>query len=171
MKIRIGFSTTNSLFSRAIRYITESKVSHTYIRIYDEFLQVPLIIHSDWPGVVFDHGEQFDLDNIIVQEYEIKSPFLKPAIKHNLWHLRKKYHWLRVINLAFLVIFKRWLVRKVKNPSINPRSLICVDFILYLLNDAGLTSLPIGTMTPHELMEWFENNYEKLGWLKVVAHA
>lgn len=49
MKIRVGFSRTNSILSRLIRWFTSSPVSHTYIRLDDQLLGQPLIIHADLP--------------------------------------------------------------------------------------------------------------------------
>ena len=93
MKIVVGFSTTNSLISKIIRSFTKSEVSHSYIRVYDEFLKTPLILHADWGGVMFSHAEKFDIENRAAEEFIIDDTRLDCSIKKNLWHLGKKYHY------------------------------------------------------------------------------
>ena len=168
MKISLCYSTTNALYSKVIRWITKANVSHVYIRFYDETLGTDMILHSDMPGVVFNMAEIFSIKNFTTEEYEIEDERLKEAIKNNLWHLGKSYHYFKLIDWAVFIIFKRWLVRKIKNPVSNPKKLICVDFVLFILNDAGITHLPIGLMTPIDLLQWCKENYEKLGWKRKV---
>ena|SRR3990167_2794022 len=169
MKVILGFSTTDKWMSRAIRLFTKAPLSHVYLRINDTFLKAPLIIHSDFSGVVIQHAEVFDLENKIIQEYEIDSPILDIVLGKNLWHLGKKYDWKKVFNHAAFILLKRWVVRKIKNPTINPRKLICVDFLLYIFNAAGITDLPIGYLTPKDLYDWCEINWQKLKWKKLFT--
>lgn len=166
MKIHLGFSTTNSIFSKLIRVFTRSDASHVYIRVYDEFLKTPLIFHADWSGVEIEHAEKFDIENKVIEEFVIDDDRLDRAIKNCLWHLGKRYNYFRLINLGLFVYFKRWFVRKIKNPTINPRSLICVDFVIYALNDSGITRLPIGVMTQRHLHAWCNENFKDLSWVK-----
>jgi len=168
MKIALGFSRTNTLVSKSIRWFTKSQVSHVYIRVYDLTFKTYFILHSDMPGVVIDLAERFDMENTVLEEYIISDPRLDEAIRKNLWHLGKKYDYLKIVNLAWAIILKRWFVRKIKDPIVSPKALICVDFALFILNDAGLTNLPIGYMTQRELKEWAAKNHETLGWKRVI---
>lgn len=168
MKIKVGFSTTNTFYSKIIRWITKGNVSHVYIKLYDETLGTDIILHSDMPGVVIGLDEIFRIKNFTVEEYEIEDDRLNKAIKDNLWHLGKSYHYFKLIDWAIFIIFKRWLVRKIKDPITNPKKLICVDFVLFILNDAGITHLPIGFMTPFDLLKWCQENFEKLGWKRTI---
>lgn len=168
MKIAIGFSRTNYLPSRLIRLFIKSPISHTYVRVYDKFFKVPFILHSDWGGVQFDLAEKFDIENIAIEEYIVDDARLDDAIRKNLWHLGKGYAYVKLANWAWAIIFKRWFVRKVKDPGVNPSKLICTDFILYILNSAGITEIPIGSMTPADLRQWCEENHEKLGWRRII---
>jgi hypothetical protein len=168
MKIAVGFSRTNFFPSKAIRFFTNSPISHTYIRYYDKTLKTYKILHSDFGGVQFTLAERFDAENIATYEYIIDDPRLTSAICKNLWHLQKGYNYKRIWSWMWLIIFKRWFVRKIKDPKENPKSLICVDFLLYILRDAGITDLQIGHHTPADLLKWFEENYEQRGWKKVI---
>lgn len=158
MKIKVGFSTTNSWWSRLIRWFTEAQVSHSYVRIYDEYLKTPLIIHADIPGVIVEHADIFDQQNIIIEEFEIEDERLKEGVRNNLKHLRKKYDWWDIFNWALVLKFKRWFKRKVNNPMADPKKLICVDLVARILNDSGITHLPIGDLHPKRLRAWFNDN-------------
>jgi len=164
MKAILGFSKTNSIYSKIIRFLDGGEISHVYLRIFDEFFGVWLIIHSDWGGVQVDLAEKFDLENITTEEYEIEDEDLHYAIVKNLWHLGKGYSYIKLFNWTWAIIFKRWFVRKIKDPITDPKKLICVDFILYILNAAHITHLSIGSLTPNELRLWCRSYYEELGW-------
>mgnify|MGYP001562927720 CR=1 FL=1 len=168
MRASICFSTTNKSISKIIRWFTNANVSHVYLKFYDQTLGTNLIIHSDYGGVQIDLLDKFIINNFTVEEYEINDPRLDEATKKNLWHLGKYYSYKKLINWAWLIIFKRWIVRKVKEPVKNPKSFICVDYLLYLLNDSKIIYLPIGYFTPHNFLIWCQNNYEKLNWTRHI---
>ena len=170
MKVAVGFSKTNFLPSKSIRLFTKAQISHTYIRFYDRTLKTYLILHSDFGGVQFSLADRFDAENIAVYEYIISDSRLDDSIRKNLWHLEKGYSYKRIWSWMWLIILKRWFVRKLKAPTTSPKSLICVDFILYILQDAGLTELEIGQLTPADLLVWFEANYKKNNWTKVIRN-
>jgi len=170
MKLAIGFSRTDFLPSKLIRFFIKSPISHTYTRFYDKTLKTYLILHSDFGGIQLDLSEKFDSENIATYEYIIDDPKLDDALRKNLWWLGKGYNYKRIFSWMWAIILKRWFVRKIKNPKVSPKSLICVDFILYILRDAGLCDLEIGLNTPKELLAWFEANYEKNNWRKVIRN-
>lgn len=168
MRLAFGFSRTNNLPSRLIRFFIKSPISHTYVRVYDKFFKVPLILHSDFGGVQIVLAEKFDIENIAIEEYIIDDFRMDDAVKSNLWHLGKGYSYVKLVNWAWAIILKRWFVRKMTDPSENPAKLICTDFILHILNASGLATIPIGSMNPAEFRQWCEDNHERLGWRKVV---
>lgn len=168
MKIKIGFSTTNSIWSKIIRRLTKANVSHTYIKFYDSTLGTDLVLHADYSGVQFELAEKFDIGNFTVEEYEIDDTRLDKAVKNNLWHLGKKYNYYKMFNFIFFIMFKRWFVRKMKNPIVDAGKIICVDFIFYILNDAEITNLPIGYIAPKLFSKWCQENYEQFGWKRKI---
>ena len=168
MKVSVCFSTTNSLASRVIRWLTSSNVSHVYLKIFDQTLGTYMVLHSDWDGIQFDLFEKFSINNFTVEEFEIDDPRLDGAIQKNLWHLGKFYDYRKLISWAWLIMFKRWIVRKIKEPTKDPRKIICVDYILYVLNEANLTCLPIGHLVTADLLKWHRDNYENLGWKRTT---
>lgn len=164
MKVSICFSTTNSIFSKIIRWITKAKISHSYLKIWDQTFSANLCLHSDWDGIQIGLLEKFTIDNFTVEEYEIEDPRLDEAVKKNLWHLGKFYNYYQLFNLAWMIILKRWFVRKIKEPAKDPKKIVCVDYVLYVFNEAGITHLPIGHLTTADLLKWCRENYESLGW-------
>lgn len=169
MKVALGFSRTNNLPSKLIRWFTKSQVSHTYLRLYVPTFKRYFVLHADWDGVKFELAEKFDTENIVIKEYIINDKRLDDAIVKNLWYIGRRYDYVKLFNWAWAIMLKRWIVRKVKDPSADPKKLICVDFNLYVFNGAGITNLPIGEMHPQELDKWCEDNREKMNW-KLVIH-
>lgn len=164
MKIYVGFSTTNSFVSRVIRWFVSGKVSHTYIRFYDEFIGAWLIIHADWPGVIIEDAELFDKTNIVVEEYIIDDPRLRDTLRKNLRHLRKKYNYWNIAYWAWFITFKRWTKKKITNPLEEPKKLICTDFIRRFLAD--ICDIPDEQFNPVTLRKWMEENYLRFDWTK-----
>lgn len=164
MRLTVGFSTTNSFISRAIRFFTGGKVSHSYVRFFDEFLRTELVFHADKPvGCAMDDWAVFKQQNVVVNEFEIDDIRTLPAIQANLHKLRKRYDWRRITSWAWFFTFKKWAKRKITSPTKDPKKLICVDFTLHILN-RGFTDLPYNHFVPNTLEDWFIENHEALGW-------
>lgn len=168
MKVRIGFSRTNAFLSRTIRWFTRSNISHSYIKFYDDFLGVSLIIHADFPGVVIIPESKFKINNIPIEEYEIDDNRLGDSIRKNMRLIGKKYDFLNLFGWLPVIVFKSWFKRKIKNPLDDPKRLICVDFCLHIINEAELTMLPYNTLTQKDFRKWCDDNCEKLGWTKII---
>ena len=146
----------------------DSEISHTYIRLDDSFLGTSLIFNADLPGIVIVYAPYFDAQNVAVEEYEIDDPRIEAAVKNHFRLLGKKYDFVNLFGWAWVITFKRWFKKKMLNPIDDPKKLICVDFVLKITNDAGITpNLPIGQMTPAMLHKWFESNYKECGWKKI----
>lgn len=164
MRLTFGFSTSNSFLARCIRYFTKSEISHTYIRFYDPFLETEFVFHADFPFVLMEDWQLFKIHNKIIHEFEIDAPKVKSSIIQNLKMLRTKYHTWHLIYWAWVITFKRWIKKKIKNPLEDPKEIICVDFNLYITNRAELTSLPYDYYVPNTMFKWMEGNYEEDGW-------
>lgn len=165
MKVRIGFSTTNSFVSRLIRWFVSDKVSHVYIRFYDEFLGAWLILHADWPGVIIEDAELFDKHNIIIEEYEIDHPRLKDTLRKNLRFLRRKYDYWNTIGWAWAITFKRWAKKKWQSPAEDPKKIMCTDFIVRFLCD--IYDLPKESFNPMTLRKWMGEVHVIYNWERI----
>jgi hypothetical protein len=165
MKIWVGFSKSNALPSRFIRWWTNGQESHTYIRFYDSFLDAWLVLHADWPGVVMDHWPKYQQSNTIVEEYEIDDPRNIDLIKATMPDLRMGYDYWNILGWAWVITFKRWLKKKIENPIDDPKKLICSDFVaLRFLR--YLSDLPRHAYNPTSLRKWMIENYHRYSWIK-----
>ena len=168
MKIAVGFSRTDMWFSKIIRACTRSKVSHCYIRVYDEFLKTTLILHVE-QTVRVHRAQEFDLENTAIEEFIIDDDRLDDSIVHNLRHLNKKFAWGDWF--GWFPLFKKWVKVKLRSPTHSFKKMICVDYVLRVLNDAKITHLPYDALTPELLRQWFDYYYEQFNWTKVEGIA
>lgn len=164
MKIRIGFSTTNMWFSRLVRWFLGAQVSHSYVRFYDPFLEMNLIVHADLPGVIIEDAVEFCKINTIIEEFEIEDDRLREILSMNLKFLRRKYDWWNILGWAWVIAFKRWVKKKIKNPVEDPKKLICVQYCLRFLSP--IVEIPIEDLNPKSFREWMNEVYEKYNWKK-----
>lgn len=162
MKIRVGFSRTDTLISKMIRRFLRANISHTYIRYHDEYMDIDYVVHADWPGVLPIPAERFDKENVVVEEFEFDIP--KSALKFNLHKfLGNRYDYLAILGWAWTIAFRRWMKIKLENPIDDPKKLICVDFCLRVLNAAKITNIPSTSMNPIMLLRYLRENHEQLG--------
>lgn len=136
----IGFSTTNGLVSKIIRWATRSEASHSYVMFY--VAGKPLVIHSTQKGVNCDCYAKFVKNNKIVAEYKLLVPQEdeKQALAHAICLLDKKYDFLSIVGFAF-VLLNRTFGRRVKNPFPNRSAYHCSEFALEEMRRAGLEDL------------------------------
>jgi hypothetical protein len=167
MKFRVGFSTTNSFWSKLIKLFTKSHVSHVYIRLEDDFLGTQLVIHSDWLGNCIDHLDTFKQLNKIVVEYEIDHPNFENVIKRNFKYLGKRYDYRLLLSHAWFIIFQKWFQRKVENPLADPFKIICVDYVIKILNQLEITHLPLKVLTPKDLLKFLDDLHEENKWKRI----
>lgn len=167
MRVVLGFSYGNGWLSKIIKWFINSDVSHTYIKIKKGLMDSNICFHSDPEGVVIQLEETFNAENNVVEEYEIEDERVEKSITRNLKFLGKKYDYMRLVNWAWFIAFKRWVKLKMKNPTEAPGKIICVDLVIRILNGAGVTCLGYGNMTPSDLREWVRQNYQILGWKRI----
>lgn len=168
MEIRVGFSTTTNWFSKIIRWVTRSKVSHTYIRVHDTFFDETFVLHVE-RKMHIQRGEDFDAENIPYEEYIIDDDRLDESMKKNLRHLGKKFHWSDWA--GWFPVADKVAKTKIKPPAHRFKKMICVSYVLRVLNDAKITCLPYGVLTPELLRQWFDHYYKQYGWAKESFHV
>lgn len=164
MKITVGFSTTNGWFSKAIRMFLKAQVSHTYIRFHDPFLAGDLVFHADLPGVVLEDWEVFKEQNIVVEEYEIEDEKLLYLIQKNKRLLKRKYDWGQIWDWAWVILFRKYVQKKLSNPLDDPKKLICVEFCMRFLRELG--PVPNEKLNPRSMREWMNSIHQERGWGK-----
>lgn len=123
-------------FSRLIRWLTKSQVSHASLGV--EVLGVPCILECTIGGVRFLPRHKFLQHSVIVEEYRttaVSSAGLSHAIKD---HLGDSYDYFAIPGYAYLLICARWFRKKVKNPLASPTALVCSEFVLHIDHEKKL---------------------------------
>ena len=126
-----------SIFSWMVRYLTDSDISH--VGISTQVLGIDIIVHSTIGGVQVETRRNFEQNNIVVFEKELRIPDGEDALKFTLnKHLGNPYDYLALPGLAFLLLLKKWFKILVKNPYMAPNALICSEFVLSLRGESRI---------------------------------
>jgi len=150
LQITIGFSTTNKLMSRIIRWVTRGNVSHAWIAFYDHCLDTRLVMQAETWGYEVRPWERWQRENILIAEFKtqqdmtISLRWIAPA-------LGAKYDW----TSAFFSGVKRWLGRWVKSHFNSPKKLMCAEAVIRFLQHSGsyaVSNLDPETTTPASLL-------------------
>jgi hypothetical protein len=136
----IGFSSTDAIISRIIKWFTRSKASHAYVLF--EVAGEQLVIHSTEKGINCDCYRKFVKENKIVAEYKllIDKDSDRRALAQAICMLDKPYDFLSVLGFGW-VIFNRVIGRRIKNPFPNRSAYHCSEFALTMLRKAKLQDL------------------------------
>lgn len=156
----IGFSTTDKIMSKIIKWATRSKASHAYIII--EVAGEPVVIHSNQHGINCDHYNKFVRGKKIISEYSLLINIDKEqlATSYAIRMLDEPYDFLSVIGFGW-VLLCRALGYKVKNPFPNKSAYQCSEFALNVLRKAGLgglDNLSRERVAPEDLINVLDNN-------------
>jgi hypothetical protein len=156
--ISIGFSTTKKPVSRLVRWITKSKVSHSFI-VFD-WLGEKWILESEWAGVQVIPMSRFmskSKGNIIVDIVDLPDATMDD-LKLALQDSGVAYDYGGLFGAIFPII-GTWLKMKWKNPWQNTKAMFCSEFIVVWLQDLGLISegdLIAGDTDPNTLLKFLK---------------
>jgi hypothetical protein len=131
----VGFSTSNALVSRLIRYFTKAKVSHTFLVIRSPMLEEDLVIEAGWGGFQATTLRRFKKKNEIVALLKPIVP-LDKGLRDSLAWLGESYDFGGLFGMAF-VLLGRWLRRKYANPLHDSRALFCSEANTLVLQASG----------------------------------
>jgi len=156
----IGFSTSKSILSRLIRWITKSKVSHTYLRL--NIKGHDMVLHSNQHGVNFDQWEDFKANFEIVAEFELN---IANEQESNAWNyaiaqLDKPYDFLAITGFLWVLLNKR-IKRKVSNPFPNRSAYFCSELVIESLKAADFeraNELDRELTSPEDLIKFLSSH-------------
>jgi hypothetical protein len=149
----VGFSTTNKLISRIIRWITKAKVSHTFLIV--ELYGKPWVVGAEFQGLSMMSVEKFQKGNMIkavCRVPEITDEHLAVVMEN----LGEAYDFGGLIGGIFPQI-GRWFKQKWKNPWADKKAMICSEFVALALQEAkvkGSEELDPTAVTPQELKDF-----------------
>lgn len=133
--IYVGFSTTNGLLSRIIRWATRATVSHTFLIVDDTTLGGPLVIEEAWCGCRVTTLERFQKSARVVDVLVPPVP-LESAVREAVAMLGQRYDWAGLVGMLFVLV-GRYLGRKVRNPLRSAHAMFCSELNTRILQEAG----------------------------------
>lgn len=128
-KVWVGFSTTNKLMSRLIRWVTRGKSSHAWMRYWDDTLEQYMVIQAEIEGYETIPWFRWKKKNRLVAAYESKELDLMPGVRRMARYLGVEYDF----KSAFWAGIKRWLGKKFKRPFHSPKKLMCSEAVCMAL--------------------------------------
>jgi len=159
----VGFSTSNELVSRLIRFFTKAKVSHTFLVIRAPFLEEDLVIEAAWAGFRATTLRRFKKKNTVVALMKPAVP-LDKGLRDALTWLGESYDFGGLFGMAF-VLLGRWLRRKVRNPLHDSRAIFCSEANTLVLQASGYPGADVLDPTetsPADLLEFMSHGSQKV---------
>lgn len=150
MKIYVGFSTGSSLFSRLIRWASDSNVSHTYLRIPIPRHEKSLIFQASGMAVNLESEKIFWGRSKTINEFECElSPEQAHALETFILEgLGVPYSIQHIVGMVW-VLLCRGMGFHVKNPlSEGGHAYVCVEVVAKVLGIKGAEE-----MTPQDLLD------------------
>ena len=153
----IFFSRQRALVSRLIRWVTRSKVSHAGVVYYDETLGHPMVMHAIASGFQVSPLVVFRQHSEIVATYEAKDqPALLHAIRDISLDLGEGYDYKAIAGFFWVILLKRWLRVKWRNPVRDSHRMFCSEAVARILQQmpgSGWQGDP-ETTSPEDLLGW-----------------
>lgn len=158
--ISIGFSTTNKIVSRLIRWLTKSTVSHSFI-VFD-WMGRKMVLEAGFSGVGIIPLNRFIADgNEIVEIIDLPGVNLDDLLPA-LDDMGEKYDFGGLLGGIFPIIGK-WFKQKWHNPWNNTKALFCSELIVTWLQSIGFepaSNLVAEDVSPDRLLKFLKENSE-----------
>lgn len=152
-KVWVGFSTTNLLVSRLIRWVTRSKCSHAWVSFYDTTLQQYMVMQAELHGYEVVPWKRWASKNKLVAAYTpVEAVDLMPDVRFIGQYLGVDYD----LRSAVWSGLKRWVRRRWRRPTTSPGSLMCSEAVCRLLQNgsfACVAGLNPELVSPQELWD------------------
>src|SRR3989304_2356496 len=104
--IYIGFSTTQYPLSKLIRFFTGSKVTHTWVKYYDSYLDQWMVFQASIFGIEIQLYNRFKRRVQIIKEFPLVD--LEISVKSAILELGVPYDVGALFGMAFVQVMKRW---------------------------------------------------------------
>ena len=155
LRSRIGFSTTNHLLSRVVRFVTRSNCSHVFFVYYDQDFCLDMVMEAHWSYRLIPL-DQFTKTNKIIRIITPKHD-IDLAIKSSVHWLGSLYDAKGLVGMAWVKL-GRWLRHCWKNPFRSTANVYCSEAVTRGLLDQrypGFNSMDAETVGPDDLLEFF----------------
>lgn len=157
--ILIGFSTVpQNPFSRLIRAMTGSRVSHAWLLDTEGFHGVEVVIEATDVGFRLIPFDVFKKQNEVVATFTPPLS-LEPGVRVAARWLGERYDFAGLFATS-VVLLGRWLKRRWRNPVHSSDALFCSEAVVRVLQASGYPEadklVPEDT-TPEDLLEFLES--------------
>lgn len=152
----VGFSTHPGIFSTLIKFVTNSKVSHTYIRIPVPEYNDSMIFQASGLTVNYTNYNVFKEKSTVIEEYEIEidDDTFAMAECMRVMEAGKPYGMAEIFGLLWVLAMRGFGV-KVNNPFRDgSRTYVCVELIM---NCVGLER-DSENVTQEDFRQWCEQS-------------
>lgn len=149
----VGFSTTNGLVSRLVRWFTKANVSHAFLIV--ELYGKGWYVGAEATGIVMMPIEKFQKNNMIKAVCKVPE-MTDEDLSVVMESLGESYDYAGLLGGIFPQI-GRWFKQKWKNPWANKKAMICSEFVTLALQEAevkGAEDLDPTAVTPQDLKEF-----------------
>lgn len=161
----IIFSSDGGLLSKTIQWFTNSTVSHVGITYYDETLGMQMVIHSTIYGFHIVPFSSFAKTDRIIEAYAPASPDDCRRMHMSLQKVARRigasYDFVAIAGLVFVLLCKKWLQIKYKNPFKNPSRIFCSEMVSSVLMDMNAQPykmFDVETTTPDDLLKYLQES-------------
>ena len=162
MRVRVGFSTSRSLQSRIIRWLTRSTVSHTFLIVEGSFLGSDLVVEADIGGVRMQPLSAFEKKNDIIEIIPMPYTIHVGMGRIGDW-LNDAYDFPGLFGTVF-VLLGRKLKTGWRNPF-NTKALFCSEMVVRVLSASGYPNAKLlipSSTTPKDLLDFLHANTTKV---------
>jgi hypothetical protein len=129
--MRIVFTTSDSLFSRAIRWFTRSSVSHVLLHVYDYFT-------FEAGGLSVHIRPWHEVKNVVavfrIRPEAVPTHIVDECIQESMRQHGKGYDWLGILGFAYCIFMERFFGKDLQNPFAQQSSYWCSELVAYFLN-------------------------------------
>lgn len=153
MNIKIGFSYTNTLLSRAIRFLTRSKISHTFLLVGADVLE------AGSTGFVRIPYIEWQKQNTLVYIIDPIVPLDKGVQCAEKW-IGEPYAYGKLFGFIWVMIGRR-LRRRWHNPIHERHALFCSEANTHVIQDSGWPGsekLDPSATAPQDLLAFLSDN-------------
>jgi hypothetical protein len=156
MEMSIGFSKSNKIGSRVIRFCEGSDFSHVYIKWTSSYLERDIIYHASGHSVGFITTANFlALGNIVVLERKISitEATKKKIAQFCMDKASTPYGVKHLVGFGYVKLM-RLFGKTVKNPfGDGPKTYICSELAAEVLNMTGSSFSDLDNVTPVMIYE------------------
>lgn len=163
INITVGFSTSNAIVSKLIRWITRSKVSHAWIAYDDQTLGMRMVMQAEAWGFEVRPLKRWVKENKLVAEFVPVGDDLHSSFHYIAKKLGTKYDYKSALLTGLKFWVNRWF-KIIKSRSFKaPNKLMCSEAVVRFLQHGGyktVDGLDPELTSPGELLKLISKSEE-----------